>query len=244
MGPLWRKKAALLTIVAGFLFHPSLATATSLLPGTVPDPIGEGECVGSSPAGWGSYIYHATSKFDQVFWPATDPQAIWFCPSTGFVAFWEDLDNLDSSETELIRDYLFEHFKPGEMPSLRRKLELPESLYSLRDNDPAFDNWLQRVLAYLYESEVGDPEKAREYRRKALEGARALLDRGVQGKDRLQYLFLASRYEQLFGNAAEAKKLEAELRETMERLPDSEEKAFGEYLLGLLDELGGANDAA
>jgi len=65
----------------------------------VNDPILKGKkCSINEPMSSGNYIYQWPSKYDQVFWPLTDNNGIWFCEKSGYVSFMEDFEGLTDKE--------------------------------------------------------------------------------------------------------------------------------------------------
>ena len=83
------------------------ANSTTWGSSDVSDPIKEGEnCSVQKPMSWGSYIYQWPSKYDQVFWPQTTENGIWFCESSGFIALINDFEGLTIKTKERINKYL------------------------------------------------------------------------------------------------------------------------------------------
>jgi hypothetical protein len=71
-----------------FLLSLEASATTWGEPQSVPDPLRQDAiCKVAEPMSYGSYIYQWPSKYDQVFWPLTVPNGIWFCPESGFAAF-------------------------------------------------------------------------------------------------------------------------------------------------------------
>ena len=147
--------------LAVFLVAP--ARATTLFPSEEPDPLGGGTCNGMSIGSYGTYIYNWPSKYDQVFWPHTDLQWIWFCEESGYVSFGGDFHEMSADERKRIGAFLDEHYvaAEGDMPDAQ-KLWLLEEIYRLRDRNVVWWSWFYRVKAQLYES------LAHQSRRKAM----------------------------------------------------------------------------
>lgn len=174
--------------------------ATTWGPQQVPDPIKPGGvCQVSVPASYGSYIYNWPSKYDQVFWPLTDAHGIWFCASSGFVAFIGDFKDMSDADRAKIAAYLAKNHKSGAEPELMDKLQRMEDLYALRTKDKTFQITLLRALAYLHE-EHGDQAGATRLRHKALEEIRQVLAAEPGEQQRFEYLFVSAAYERKFGN--------------------------------------------
>ena len=214
----------------------SIGGTTTSFPTEKPDPLSDGSCYGDQPASYGGYIYGWPSKLDQVFWPHTEPEFIWFCPDSGFTAFLGDLE-LDPTERERALAYLADHYRPSEEgPSLKDKLRLLEDLYDLRDKDNRFRNWLLRALAHIYETHLDEVATANEYRMKALEQIETALNDKLEPKIKFEYLFLAARHSLLFDSQADAVLYQQELATAAPAADDDEVRAYGEYLLETLEE--------
>jgi hypothetical protein len=108
-------------------------TWTGLEP--VTDPVRSGAtCPVKSVVTWGSYVYDWPSKYDQVFFPRTDPDGIWFCPKSGFTAFIGDFE-LTPKEKAAVTTELATFYKPISKPSLSDKLVLLEKSYAARNQN-------------------------------------------------------------------------------------------------------------
>jgi len=189
------------------------------------------------PASYGSYIYHWPSKYDQVFWPLTDSNGIWFCKESGFIAFIGDFEGLSEEEVARISSYL-KTAKPNTSDQLSR-LEHLEKIYSLRDKDEIFKNKLKRVLAYLYEVE-GKLDLANRYRSEILQQINKLLESpNLPEYQTLEYLYLSVNYELQLGNEERSSSRLIQLKSAIENINDAELKGYGDYLSALINELPG-----
>lgn len=181
------------------------AQATQLTPKQVKDPFSNSTCPGYDILSYGGYIYNAPSKFDGVFWPATDEHWLWLCPTSGYASLGSDFDKLTSGERGRIREYLSGHYDPGKPPAdALARLALMEQLYRLRDKDDKFWSWFYRLLAW-WNDERGKAESAQAYRRKALpllETRAAQLPAGVE---KIEHSFLAGEYHRRLGNPERAR---------------------------------------
>lgn len=143
------------------------ARATSFATITVPDPIkADAVCSVEAMLSFGSYIYDYPSKYDQIFAPLTDPNLLWFCPSSGFVSLADDFEGITPEEKRAIAAFLDANYDSSVPLPVQGKLALLEKIYSFRKKDPDFRAKLLRVLAYQYES--ADLATAMRYRREAL----------------------------------------------------------------------------
>lgn len=174
------------------------ALATTWMERQVPDPLGgDASCRVHVPASYGSYIYGWPSKYDQVFWPLTVDQGIWFCEQSGFIAFIRDFDGLTDGERGAIKAYLEKHYQ-GPLDT-RQKLALLEAVYVLREKPDDFRNKLVRVLARWYQ-DLGDHEKANQLRGQALAQMREALAGDLPEPTRLEYVYVSCNYDVLLGN--------------------------------------------
>ncbi len=200
----------------------------------VNDPIKEGEtCDVYQPASYGSYIYHWSSKYDQVFWPLTDEHGIWFCKKSGFTAFIGDFEGISENEKSDITKYLQKNYKgKGDIES---KLVLLEGIYALRNTDDGFRNKLLRVFSRWYQ-DLGQIEKANDYRRKAFVDIKVKLQTKLPEGQKLQYLYLAANYSRLFGEIDESDKYIKQLITATKNLENKKLKGFSAYLTKLAKE--------
>lgn len=229
-----------LLLVALLLLGPSLAAATTWGRTKVKDPIQpRARCEVSQPQSFGSYIYHWPEKFDQVFWPLTESNGLWFCGSSGFVAFIGDFDGLSEAEVERIRAYLrSDEGKLGKVAELPTRLDRLEQVYALRDKDAHFRTVLPRVLAFHYENALGAPERAAAYRRQALVLMREqLADSTLGTQQRLEYLFVSAAYERWFGDVTASEALVAQLDDVLGAHSEGEHADYAEYLSELKQEI-------
>jgi len=202
----------------------------------VEDPILEGKiCTVHEPTGWGSYIYHSPSKYDQIFWPFSEVFGIWYCTDSGFIALTNDFGPLSAKEIERIREFL--EASPLENNDTKSKLKRLDEIYSLRDKDIYFKNKLMRVLAWLYQSE-SEFEIANEYRMMSLEDIKLSLDRDLPELQKLEYLYLAVNYSKQFGNENDAKDYERQSIISIDSVNDDDDEAKGlaQYLGNLISE--------
>jgi hypothetical protein len=219
------------------IFLSRSAAATNWTERQLPDPIlRDAKCMVQEPSSWGSYIYDEPSKYDQVFWPYTASEGIWFCYKSGFAAFVHDFGGLTDAEQSNIAAYLKEHY-PGFAGPLgaRDQLRLLEDIYALRDKDSEFRNQLLRVLAVRYES-LGDTEKATAYRRAALLGIRTALSGDLDTGTRLEYMYVAANYERLFGDRMQSDSDLAALASALDHVKDKTLKHYVGYLRALARE--------
>ncbi|WP_440224999.1 hypothetical protein ACQQ2N_07085 [Dokdonella sp. MW10] len=184
------------------------------------------------PASYGSYIYGWPSKYDQVFWPLTVDQGIWFCEQSGFIAFIRDFDGLTDGERGAIKAYLEKHYQ-GPLDT-RQKLALLEAVYVLREKPDDFRNKLVRVLARWYQ-DLGDHEKANQLRGQALAQMREALAGDLPEPTRLEYVYVSCNYDVLLGNTT-AKDCMPKVKKAIEASTDKDPDGYAAYLGTLLDD--------
>ena len=217
-----------LAVFLFFLSLPVAVPATTWGEVEVDDPIFEGKkCSVHEPASYGSYIYSWPSKYDQVFWPITEKNGIWFCEESGFTAFIGDFSEITDSEVEMIKDYLINN--PPQDSSIETQLAYLEKLYSFRVINDAFENRLLRVLA-RWNQELGNLDKANQYRKEALKGIELSLEEKLDENRNLEYLYLAANYTRQFGDEKKSDHYLSQLRSLIEQVESENAKGFAEYL--------------
>lgn len=224
-------------IVAVFVIVLSVqnVSATTWGESEVPDPIlTSKKCNVHSPMSYGGYIYQWPSKYDQIFWPYTDQNGIWFCEHSGFISFMSDFDKISKSEKKSIAKYLKQSFKGKK--DIKSKLELLEKIYQLRNKDEEFKNRLTRTLAYWYE-QLKNIEKANSYRKTALTEIEQYLKQDISEARKFEYLYLAANYHRQFGNPESSDKYLKLLRTKISKQEkDNKLKDFADYLLKLSED--------
>jgi tetratricopeptide (TPR) repeat protein len=171
----------------------------------VDDPFSNSTCPGYDILSYGSYIYNAPSKYDGVYWPATDERWLWLCPKSGYASLGSDFNDLTDAERRRVQEYLSKHYDPKHPPpDALGRLALMEQLYRRRDKDDEFWSWFYRLVAYWNDT-LGRTESAQGYRKKAL----PLLERRAAalpaGLEKIEHLFLAGEYHRRLGNLGLAK---------------------------------------
>jgi len=211
-----------------FILFYSATHATTWRDLEADDPVFQGEkCSVLVPESYGSYIYSWPSKYDQIFWPLTDENGIWFCYNSGVTAFIDDFSGLSSEEVKRIKSYLEKH--PPKNQDINTKLELLEKIYALRDTDDTFKNKFLRVLARWHQ-QLGNNDKANIYRDAAFRGIQSSLKGKLSEINRLEYLYLAANYSRQFGEVEQSDTYLAELTSYMEATQSEEAKGYSEYL--------------
>ncbi len=206
--------------------------ATTWTDSEVDDPLKPGEkCSVKEPMSSGSYIYRWPSKYDQVFWPYTDRNSIWYCKSSGFISFMSDFEEIKNTDLESISKYLKSHNLKN--PSVQQMIETLEDLNEHRDFSAHYQNMLTRVYARWYQA-FGETEKAAVYRKKAFKEIEAFLKTELTLEKKLEYLYLASNYSRYFGDATKSDNFLEQLKTVIEDAKDTEYSGYSEYLSELL----------
>lgn len=221
-------KWLLLVLSAGLI---SSATATTWGQEEVEDPfIAGATCTVSSPASYGSYIYHWPSKYDQVFWPYTDGHGIWYCEQSGFISFMPDFATLKDADKAAIQSYLNQQVQAT--LNNQQRLERLEAINALRSFDQDHRNLLLRVYA-RWQQDLGDFAQARAYRKLAFQAIKRRLDGQLTEAQRLEYLYLAGVYAQYFSQPKASQQYIELLTQATKALSDEELAGYAEYLIAL-----------
>lgn len=208
--------------------------ATTWTKTKVNDPILNGKkCSVNEPMSYGSYIYQWSSKYDQVFWPLTDHNGIWFCEKSGYVSFMQDFDKLTDKEKLTISKYL--KGKKIKKLKLEEILIRLEEIYALRNLDPEIKNLYLRVFAQWYQ-DADKLEKANEYRKAAFDDIEIKLKMDLPEALKLEYLYLAANYAKLLDNAEKSNNYLTALNSAIENLKDKKYDEFASYLKELSKE--------
>ena len=228
------KSASVCCLVLALAFTAAGHATTWSEPEPVPDPVRPGaKCYVSQPMSYGSYIYQWPSKYDQVFWPLTDPKGIWFCRQSGFTAFIDDFE-LTTNERATLAAELAVSYEPLKTdPTLSDKLVLLQKSYAARSLDARMKIQLLRVLAYYYETELGDYDRASALRQEALELIETALPTKLPEGDRLEYLFVSAAYYRELGDFEKSKTAVSYLQQALTQSKDEKLKGFVEYLTDL-----------
>ena len=147
-------------------------------------------------ASFGGYIYGWPSKFQQIFWPATESEAFYSCRSCRLTCLMSDFVELPKDKFDAVKKQLAdvsfdrEYDDYTKIP-MSQKLAVAERVYSVLDKDDRFQCWFQRVKGYHLEkearTETGEVDEAKQKladdaRRKAIELADKMMkDEGNAG---------------------------------------------------------------
>jgi hypothetical protein len=198
----------------------------------IDDPVQPGQsCVVQKPRSYGSYIYHADSKYDLVFWPLTDARGLWHCKHSGFVSLGGDFSGISEAEQQAINQYLGS--TKAKRSDTRSLLERMEAIYQLRSKSDDFDNRLLRVLARWHQ-QLGDDNKANAYRAKALSHLIVMLDTELPLDKRMEYLYVAANYSRQLGQSSQSDAYLEALSQAIDNAESEQEISTGTYFRGLM----------
>lgn len=194
----------------------------------IDDPIVKSaKCMVKSPGSYGSYIYRWNSKYDQIFWPVSTENGLWFCETTGFISLIGDNDDMSENERQEIDAYLSREYTGQH--EIEDKLILLEAIYKIRNKDKYIKNRITRILAYWYEA-LEQFEKANQYRKKALNEIELYLSQKIADKRRIEYYYLAANYHRQFGNVTQSDKYLDLLSQSIELNENKDLDGFLAYL--------------
>ncbi len=183
------------------------------------------------PLSYGGYIYQWPSKYDQVFWPYTDAQGIWFCESSGYLSFMSDFENLSEVEIEKVKQYL--SVNRLKHPSTRQMVEMLESINALRSFTPEYRNSLTRVYARWHQ-EFGDLDKSRKYRKAAYDQIQEFLKQDLSQDKKIEYLYLAANYSRHFDGVEKSDEYIQKFNLEVNKIDDPELSGYVKYLSQLI----------
>jgi hypothetical protein len=185
-------------IIAAVVLAPP-AKATTWAESTVRDPVSGKKIKVQEPVSSGSYIYSWPGKEDQVFWPMTDDNWLWFNPKIGYGAFGNDFETLEGEALERVRSWLAAHYDKAKPPATRTELlAWLEQIYTQRGMDDDFWCYFYRLLAF--DLSRSDPAKSLEYVRKAMPLLERQLVNPKSDASRIATLYLLGEYHRRLGN--------------------------------------------
>lgn len=200
--------------------------ATTWASSKVRDPITGQRVTVQEPASSGSYVYSWPEKSDQVFWPYTDSHWLWFNPDSGYIAFGNDFEDLESPQRDALKTWLKANYDRKAPPKSRLELLLwAERVYALRGMDEDFWSMFYRLMAFETQD---DSKTSLGYVNKATPLLEKSLSTTTDAGKTLRELYLLSEYNRRLGRDDEAKRYLERLKttEVNEDLSD-----FKKYLL-------------
>lgn len=180
----------------------TISYATTWVTEKVRDPIANARINVSQPASSGGYIYQWPEKSDQVFWPYTDDNWLWFNPKSGYIAFGGDFEEIDSVQRDTLKAWLKANFDRKVLPKSRLELlAWAEKVYAVRGMDDDFWCYFYRLMAY--ETKTGI-DTSLGYVRKAIPLLIKRLELVTKQNQRMETLYLLSEYHRRIGNVADS----------------------------------------
>ncbi|MCW8141355.1 MAG: hypothetical protein KIT58_20830 [Planctomycetota bacterium] len=230
------------------LAAPAPARATTWGPAQVACPLCGHENAFERPMSYGSYIYRWPSRFQLVFWPATEGRSLYSCAGCRLTCFmWDWPKRITPEHHARLREVLAEVTLPAaesyrKVPILDR-LAVAEKVYEVVGLDAATRCRFYRTVGY-HAAKKGQPERARAARQQALDLARALADDPAQAAEAKEHRVVVACLLRLLGDPEGARAaLEAAAGSKIEG--DDAERAQGrtEYLDELIAALREKLDA-
>lgn len=190
---------------------------------------------------YGGYVYQWPSKFQYVYWPLTDFPSVYSCPKCHFSTYMWDFDSIPDNKVDTLKSFLetvsldMKYKNYLDIP-ITTRLEIAEDVYKILGRDNDFWCQFYRVLGYHYDKNVNS-EKAKEYRLKALEIARLIVNDSIYIGQRKEYLFIIAAMKNFTGQPDSSLfYLEKASLLTYENADIEEDNAIGfdEYLTDLI----------
>ena len=191
-----------IVFIFGVLFALALSvSATTWFPAKHTCPICNKENTYQNIGSYGSYIYQWESKYQYVYWPLTESQAIYCCPNCHFSAYMWDFDSIPESKIDTLTKFLAtvklneEYTDYLDIPGII-KLEIAENVYKILERDKKFWCEFYRIIGYHYDQE-NNILKAEESRLISLNIARQMLtDSLYKGQEKEMFFIIAAMYKE------------------------------------------------
>jgi hypothetical protein len=228
-------KTILLAATAAFALMSGTAAATTWGESKVIDPVSGRSVKVQEPVSWGSYIYSWPGKEDQVFWPATDDNWLWFNPKSGYGAFGDDFAKLKDPQLTRVRTWLAANYDREHPPRTRlEKLAWLERIYGQRDMGAEFWCFFNRLMAFEYSTT--EPTRSLEYVRKTLPQLESRLLAATDGSRRLVTLYLLGEYHRRLGDAVKSRDYFDQARAATYKDEDGKEHVGSDYINEIIKE--------
>ncbi len=122
---------------------------------------------------YGSYIYSYPSKYQWLFFPATDSPTFYVCKKCHLATYMWDFDKLPKDKIPELKKVLAtikapKAFKEYTEVPITERLEIMEKVYTVLGKDPEWWENFYRIKGYHYGKD-GQAEKAAEERKRSLE---------------------------------------------------------------------------
>lgn len=146
---------------------------------------------------YGGYIYNWPSKYQYVYWPLTDSLSVYSCPKCHFSTYMWDFDSIPDNKVDTLTKFLEtvsleKKYKDYVNIPMTKRLEIAKEVYKILERDNKFWCQFYRVLGYHYDKDESS-KKAKDYRLKALEIARVMLnDTTYKGQEKENLFIIAA----------------------------------------------------
>ncbi len=121
---------------------------------------------------YGSYIYSWPSKYQWLFWPATESPTYYICKKCHLTTYMWDYEELPKDKIPDLKKVLADikvskEFADYQEIPVTERLEIMEKVYKILDKDDEWWETFYRTEGYHY-GKAGDTEKAMAARKKSL----------------------------------------------------------------------------
>jgi len=128
-------------------------------------------------ASYGSYIYSWPSKYQWVFWPATESEAFYLCKKCHLTTYMWDYEKIPADKIPELKKVLADikvskEFKDYREVPITERLEIMEKVYAVLGRDDSWWELFYRTEGYHYGKD-GQTDKALAARKRSL----ALVDK-------------------------------------------------------------------
>ncbi|HEU5134179.1 MAG TPA: tetratricopeptide repeat protein [Steroidobacteraceae bacterium] len=227
--------------VTAMLAQPALATTWG--ESKVRDPVSGNNIKVQEPMSSGSYIYSWPGREDQVFWPMTDDNWLWFNPRSGYGAFGDDFEKLEGEALERVKAWLAANYDKARPPATRiEKLQWLEKLYGQRGMDEDFWCFFNRLMAFEYSQD--DAAKSLEYVKKALPMLERQLANPQDDDARIPTLYLLGEYHRRLGNPDASRSYFDQAKSAPYKNDEGETLVGSPYFMELIEEREKLGEAA
>ncbi len=143
----------IMSIVALLALGTGLLVATTWGPSEITCPVCHTKNSFNEIMSYGTYIYGWPSKFQYIFWPATDSSSLYSCKRCHLTLFMWDFKEVPPGKIEDLRAVLAdvhadkEYAKYTDM-AMSQRLEIAERLYAKLDKDDDFWCRFYRIKGY------------------------------------------------------------------------------------------------
>ena len=154
-------------------------------------------------ASYGSYVYEWESKYDLIYFPASERFWFWLCPKCGYAQTGDWFEGISDQDARRLRAIFEEEWEPLSSDEIPFTLKLDRVIRTNRllGRDESFWRDFNRVLIYHYRSE------SHEQTLRLAQEEIALLERDSPGdrEARKRRLYLLGEYHRMLGSDEQAR---------------------------------------